>query len=121
VVRVKRRKRFAGEPPPYYRVSVVRTNATIDVAQSGLEGEHAVRCPVCLNVGLVKRVRRVAVVETSWTGEDIFIARGLTGTIIATARFKAFCDENRISNAVLIPANERSFDFYSWEQKGRGA
>jgi uncharacterized protein DUF1629 len=117
VVRVKRRKRFAGDPPPYYRVGVVRTNAAIDVVQSGLEGEHAVSCLVCLNVGLVKRFRRVAIVEKSWTGEDIFIARGLTGTIITTERFKAFCDENRISNAVLVPANEHSIDFYPWERK----
>jgi len=114
IVKVKRRSRQAPRtpPPPYYVVRAVRSRAAIDIEQSGMEGDGPVQCQECLSFGLLKRARRVIVDPTDWAGEDLFYARGLCGLIIASERFKFFCDTFRITNAVLFPAESYHFDFY---------
>ncbi len=121
VVKVKRHKRKKpdlSEQPDYYRVSVVRSQAAIDDAQSGLEREDPEVCPACrtgVASCIVKRARRIVLEPGTWTGEDIFIARGLHGTRLVSERFKSFFDDYKITSAKLIPAEEYSFDFYPWE------
>ena len=50
-------------------------------------------------------------------GEDIFIARGLPGTIVVSERFKEWCEANEVRNAVFVPAEEYAHDFYPWEKE----
>jgi hypothetical protein len=47
----------------------------------------------------------------TWTGEDVFIARGLAGTIITSESFYDFYVSNNINAGELIPAEEYSIDF----------
>lgn len=118
VVRVKRRKKsLQGDPPVYYRVSVARSGAAVDDAPSGIDREGAV-CPICRQARLIKRAKRIILESGTWTGEDIFIARGLSGTFLTTERFRDFCEENRVVNAVFVPAEEYAFDFYPLERMG---
>lgn len=117
VVRIKRHDRSMapyGSPPSYYRVRVVRGNAAVDERRSELERDDVGVCPVCRSGkgGGVTRAKRIVLEKSTWSGEDLFIARGLPGTYLTTGRFKCFCDDCKITNALLLPAEEYSFDFY---------
>lgn len=111
VVKVKRRSRFGGVPPKYFRVTVDLTNAAIDPTASGLEWGDANICPACLCGDELLRWRSVVVVPDTWSGEDVFIARGLPGTIVASERFKAICDNASLRNVVFVPTEEYEHDF----------
>jgi hypothetical protein len=122
ILKVRKHKKIATPPPRYFLVSVQRSRAAIDAAASGLERDESTEvevCPECRKGGGVKRTRRVVLQRSTWSGEDIFIARGLPGTYIASERFKDFCERNQVKNAVLIPALEYSFDFYPWEKSNK--
>jgi hypothetical protein len=122
IAKVKKHKKIGGSVPNYFCVSVVRSRAAIDVVASGLErndGTGAEVCPECRLGPGVRRAQRIVLEPSTWSGEDIFIARGLPGTYIASERFKGFCERNQMKNAVLIPALEYSFDFYPWEKSNK--
>lgn len=119
VIGVKAHKKL-GLPLPCYRCCrVARSRAAIDEAKSGLEREPAQRCEACRLGGIIKRAKRIVLEPDSWSGEDIFFARGLPGTILASEKFQDFCVKNHVSNCVLIPAEKYSFDFYWWEKGGK--
>ena len=113
IARVKRRgrARVRGQPPKYYCVSVVRSRVAVDGKASGLVLEEPWTCEECRG-GFLVRATRVVLEEHSWSGEDIFFARGLPGTILVSQRFKEFFERNQINNGMLIPASEYSFDLY---------
>lgn len=119
VVKVTRHKRLVGDPPRYYLAQVVRSQAAIDQEASGMEREPNVVCKACRVSGILKRWKRVVIEAGTWTGEDLFVARGLSD-FIASSRFKEVCDANDLKNAYLIPAEEYGHDFYPWEKQGEG-
>jgi hypothetical protein len=57
------------------------------------------------------RHARVVVDESTWSGEDIFYARGLSGLIITSERFAEWFDRLRVNNGVLVPSLEYSRQF----------
>jgi hypothetical protein len=118
IVRVSRRRRSARkiEPPGYYRVTVRRTEAAIDQARSGVEWAEPPTCPFCREGDDLQRWQRVVLEEGTWSGEDIFQARGLPATYIASERFKTICEEYKIKNALFYPAEEYGYDFYPWDR-----
>ena len=117
IAKIKRHKR--GRPaletqPPYYFVTACRSQAAIDAAGSGLVRRDAQVCPACRlgrDTGMIDRVQRIAIEPGTWKGEDVFIARGLPGTLITTERFKDFCDDNRITGVALTPAEDYHVDY----------
>jgi hypothetical protein len=111
IVRVKRKKKTVGEPPQYLRVAVPYTRTAIDLDASECEWDEPPTCSDCL-YGAIRSWRRTIVDESTWTGEDIFIARG-SADFIVTQRFKDVCDANHVSNAVFVPAEESGHDFYA--------
>jgi hypothetical protein len=117
ILRMKCRKRLAKPVPEYFHVTLWYGRAAIDDKASSLIREKPLPCPECRNGGIIKRARRIILEESSWSGEDVFMARGLHGTILVSERFSDFCKANHISNATLIPASDYSFDFYPWEQQ----
>jgi hypothetical protein len=110
----KRGRRVRVVPPPYYRVGVQRSEAAIDIARSELEGEEPIRCPVCLDVGIIKRAKRIVLQPSPTPEEDVFRPRGLN-LVLCSDRFRRCCAANRISNVILIPAQDYGFDFYPGE------
>lgn len=116
IVGIRRHRQFLGVPPTYYRVRVTPSLAAIDRGRSELEAEGPVRCALCLDAGLVKRARHVVVDPASWSGEDLFLARGLPGLTLTSARFRDFCAQRGINNAMLVPAEDYAFDYYPWER-----
>ncbi len=58
------------------------------------------------------RWQRLILEEGTWTGEDVFRPRGLSGQIMVTQRFKDACEQNGITNAFFTPAEDAGHDFY---------
>jgi hypothetical protein len=111
---VVKNKRKAPGLLEFYLISIGH-GARLDVIRSGLEEQP--KCQVCL-IGDVKRVSKIAIEESSWSGEDLFLVRGLPSLVMASEKFRVFCETESIANAVLIPGEEYSFDYYPWEKKG---
>ena len=61
---------------------------------------------------MVKRLRRIVLQPNSWSGEDVFFARGLPGTILTTERFKSLSDSAELANCSLVLAEAFSFNYY---------
>jgi len=117
VLRVRKHKRFRASPPPYYCVSVMRSNAIIDQAASKFEWRDSTICPVCRLGTDLKRWSSVIVVSESWEGEGIFLARGLPATVIVSQRFKELCEAEQIKNTVFVAAESYAHDSYPWERE----
>jgi hypothetical protein len=100
------------DPPAYYRVSVVRGQGIIDQEASGFEWEEPPTCDVCRRGEDLQRWKRIIIDPSTWSGEDVFYARGLASSVFCTARFKQFCETHQITNAILIPAEEYARDYY---------
>jgi hypothetical protein len=112
VVKVKRRGKRLGSPPAYFKAAVPRTRAAIDQSASEFVWEDPTSiCHDCRIDGIIKSYRRVILEAGTWTGEDIFYARGSTGVQIVTSRFRETCEANRILNVVFIPAEEYGHDW----------
>ena len=105
-------RRLSNSAPTYFFTSVVQGTAAIDDARSGLVREGKQICPKCRIGGIIKRTSRLILEENTWSGEDVFIARGLPGTIVVTDRFKEFYDFNNLTGGEFIPVEDYSFDFY---------
>jgi len=110
VAKVKRFGKVKGEAPSYFRVAIVRSGTAVDQNASGFEWDGVPTCSVCRQGQFLKRWRRIIIDTQTWTGEDIFYARGLPGTIIASERFKDVCESSGVRNAVFIPAEESAYD-----------
>lgn len=119
VIKVNRHRKTVDEPPQYFVAEVVRSESTVDVDASGMEwngGEEP--CPVCFhrNGGTFLRQKRVVIKPETWSGHDLFHARG-GASFVASTRTKEICEANGIKNAVWIPACEYEIDFYPSEAK----
>lgn len=108
----RRRKSLGGNPPDYWLASIVRSEAMLDEGASGLERDTGEVCSTCGLGGIIERVRRVALQPDTWSGEDIFFARGLPGTILTSRRFAALCEAVGIANCSLVGADTFGFDDY---------
>lgn len=116
VVRIKRHRKALGMPPPFFRAIVSRSHTAIDVVASGFEWENAPTCSTCLLGDVIKRWKRTIIDEETWTGEDVFIARGLPGEIIVSSAFKSFCDITRVKGTTCVSAESYGHDFYPSRQ-----
>lgn len=115
VLKVKKHKKIAGSLPEYFKADVMRSSAEIHQDASGFDWDEEPVCPTCRLGRIIKRWKKIMIVPGTWTGEDIFIARGLPGTYITTERFKQVCEQNHIKNAILFPTESYGRDFYPWE------
>lgn len=109
IVRVGRQKRgdLPSELPTYHLIQVEWNGANLDDERS-----QAVRrrpdCSFCR--GSVKAHRGVFLKEETWTGADIFIARGLNGVLIGSERLKQTSEQNNLKNIQFIPAEKYMYD-----------
>ncbi len=110
VVRVKSRKRVTEPVPRYFAVLPARSRAAIDDRASGMVKEAPWTCEEC-RIEFIIRFKRIVLEEGTWSGEDLFFARGLPGTMITSERFKEFCDKHAFRNCLLIEADRFGLDF----------
>lgn len=112
VIKTRKHTSTIGPQPAYELASIQRGGAAVDESRSGLVRDAPPACEECRTGGIVRRIDRLILEPNTWTGEDIFFARGLPGIIITSERFKRFCADHSLSNCCLLPAQDFSFDFY---------
>ena len=84
-------------PPTYLHVSVARGGAAVDEARSSVRRSAGIRCERCRSDGF-DAVNGFVLESGTWTGEDVFVARGLPGITIASDRFRRFVEDNSLTN-----------------------
>lgn len=104
--------RPSGPPPPYLCVRPVYSNTRSDPIASGRNPKRTKMCDACLT-GFEPGLKRVVIVEPSWTGEDIFFAVGMSGRFITSERFKTWFDQNEVNNGLLVPCDEYAEDEFA--------
>ena len=111
----RHRSSIGGSPPVYWLASVARSRAILDENASGLERDDGAVCSECSLGGVIKRLRRIVLRPGTGSGEDVFFARGLPGTILTSERFKSLCETAGLANCSLVDAETFSFDHYPQE------
>ncbi|MBK9260686.1 MAG: hypothetical protein IPM54_12810 [Polyangiaceae bacterium] len=101
--------RLGKRPVNYYHVEVRQFGTRVDMKRSLIEYGEPITCDRCLSAG-VDTVRGFAIDERSWTGEDIFEAWGMPGSIIVTDRVRQLRDEHGLTNVNLTPVEEYFWD-----------
>jgi len=112
IAKVESHQKLREPPPRYHCCRVGRSKAAVADAKCGLEREEPWTCEECWLGGIIKRAQRVVLEPSTWSGEDVFTARGLPGTVLVSENFETFFQQNRVSNCRLVPAEEFSFDHY---------
>jgi len=104
IVKIKRHKRKYPEIiPDYYYVRVPISHAKLDFEASGVVFTGEFICEGCKSGrGVYKSIERIVIEEGTWSGEDIFIARGLWGSFLTTERFKDFYINNNFKNGEFL-------------------
>jgi hypothetical protein len=64
---------------------------------------------VCRSGGL-DAIRGLALEEGTWSGEDLFEARGLQGLVLASERLRQFVEDETLTNVGLVPMDEYVWD-----------
>ncbi|MBK9262370.1 MAG: hypothetical protein IPM54_21530 [Polyangiaceae bacterium] len=93
----------------YFHVAPRRFGTRVDLTRSLIEHGKPFTCNYCMSAG-IDTIRGFAIDEASWTGEDIFIAWGLTGSIIVTDRVRQLRDEHGLTNVNLTPVEQYFWD-----------
>ncbi|MBF0407961.1 MAG: hypothetical protein HQM10_11440 [Candidatus Riflebacteria bacterium] len=113
IVHLKKGKRIFPPVSEFFQITILRTGR-INIIESGLEEPPS--CNACLRSQEFKRIRRVVLETNSWGDADIFIPFGTLTTVLTSRKFRDFCVEKEISNAIFIPAEEFSKEFFPWEE-----
>jgi hypothetical protein len=104
-------KRMAKNIPEYLVARVRRSGAVFDPVGSKAEYRVMWNCKECLT-GEMLRHQRVELMPGTWSGEDLFVAKGLPGVIITSDRFRQFCLSHRFRNVKLIEASKYGVDWF---------
>jgi hypothetical protein len=118
-VEVKRVRRQRRGPKPstvprYFFVTPVFGSAAVDEARSRIRRSSPITCDWCHETG-VDAIHGFALEQGSWKGDDVFLARGLSGSIVVSERFANFVARHGFTNMRLIPTEE-----FAWDPLGRG-
>lgn len=101
-------------PPRYYLVTLARSAAALDPGLSGLISEHEQKCGDCQFAGEIKALRRIALTPGTWSGEDMFICRGLPGVQLVTEKVVTAAAHFDLLGAEFIPTERCAYDGFSW-------
>lgn len=106
VVRINRLRPTSPQPPKYFYVSIVRNKARVNEIQSKFVRDGEVKCDFCQMGGVIKSFDGVYIEPGTWSGEDVFLPIGLTGTILVSDRFYSFVKEYEFTNINFVPAEQ---------------
>ncbi len=112
IVRVGNRKRgdLPADLPTYHLVDVLWGGANLDDKASKPVFTRWPLCEFCRSGGSVYSRERIILEPDSWTGADIFQARGVAGVILVSERFKEVVERYGLTNLLLIPAERYGYD-----------
>lgn len=99
-----------GVSPPTYRQVVIALNgAAVDESESSLVRSGDIACDACRSNG-VDAIHGFALEPGTWTGQDIFIPRGLPGVVVATERVTQVVKDHGLTNIRFVPTA-----MYEWD------
>lgn len=112
IVRVGNKKRgdLPADLPTYHLVDILWGGANLDDKASGAVFKHWPLCEFCRSSGAVYSRERIILEPDSWTGADIFQARGVAGEILVSERFKEVVERYGLTNLLLISAERYGYD-----------
>ncbi len=106
--------RLGRKTPTYFYVNPQRFGARVDLSRSLIEYNNLSPCLYCLH-GNLESARGFAIDEASWTGEDLFIAWGIPGSLIVTDRVRQLRDDYDLKNVTLTPVEKFFWDpYFRW-------
>ena len=103
--------RLGRKTPTYFYVNPQRFGTRVDLPRSLIEYDRPFTCMTCMEAG-VDSIRGFAIDESSWTGEDLFIAWGMPGTLIVTDHVRQLRDDHDLKNVTLTPIDKFFCDHY---------
>jgi hypothetical protein len=114
ILQVRRRHRSAkpSPPPRYLAVTAAYGQPALDLERSRLHTSAPVTCTWCRDTG-VDAIDGLAMEEGTWSGEDIFRPRGLSGVILVSERFMRFAQRHALSHFTFVPIEK-----YVWDPLG---
>lgn len=109
IVRVGRRKTgdLPSPLPEYHLIEIIWNGANLDDEASQAIRKEA-KCE--FHRGAVESLEHIVIEPGSWTGVDIFEARGLPGRVVVSERLKQVIEAYKLKNAWLIPAGKYAYD-----------
>lgn len=110
IIKVTSRGIVSNKLPDYFLARPAVSRAFIDDVKSGVMRRSKSNCPECLG-GDPKKIERLILAKDSWSGEDIFKARGLFSEEIASERFRLMCSEMNFMNFIFVRAEDFHFDY----------
>ncbi|MBX7105642.1 MAG: hypothetical protein K1X57_16280 [Gemmataceae bacterium] len=134
IVRITyRRGKPEGSVPRYFKAVVDKQHVTVDQQASGMQwapnyasademtdkqwGLGALGCSVCLwREGTFVRLNKLVILPETWTGEDVFHARGGVDNIVSH-RLVTICEAGNIKGVQFTPADQFEIDYYPSEMK----
>ena len=106
--------RFGKKTPIYFHVAVQHFKTRVDLARSLMDFERPITCYACVD-SAAECIRGFTIDESSWSGEDLFIAWGIFGTVIVTDRVRQMRDKYELTNMNMTPVEEYLRDpFHKW-------
>ncbi|MBK9266729.1 MAG: hypothetical protein IPM54_43955 [Polyangiaceae bacterium] len=102
--------RLGRKPHTYFHAEARLFGTQVDVERSRIEREEPIQCHKCKYGRLILSIRGFAIDEKSWTGEDIFAAWGMPGTVVVTDRVRQLRDDYGLTNVNLTPVEEVFWD-----------
>jgi hypothetical protein len=112
-----RPSKMAKGMPRYFVGRIKRSNAMFDDVASRAEYKRMWTCDEC-KTGEIVRFRSVVLVQDSWQGEDLFIAKGLPGIFLASGRFHDLVIAHGFQNINLVRASAYGIDWMPGSKKG---
>ena len=103
--------RLGRQPHTYFHITPQHFKTRVDLARSLMEFERPITCYVCIN-SAAESIRGFTIDESSWSGEDLFIAWGIFGSVIVTDRVRQMRDKYGLTNMNMTPVEEYLSDPY---------
>lgn len=98
-------RRAARSVPNYLHVKVIRDSALVDDIASGISRGRLPECIGCLSYS-VKTADRIVITPNTWSGADVFFARGLPGMILASQRYVDLVLASQFTNHYFVPLSQ---------------
>lgn len=107
IIKVVTKRKLSGDQAPLdFQVRPVLSGAAVDDNASSIIRDPPSPCSECRLGGTIRRFERIILEAGSWSGEDIFFARGLPGVPLVSARFEDVCKRQGIKNANFVQASK---------------
>ena len=117
ISRVKCMRKRSLQPltvPRYLVVSPHFGRALADPVLNRARISEPPTCPECRSTG-IDAIHGIVLEPGTWSGEDIFRPRGMTGQLLVTERFKDLVERHGFTNVQLTPAEQ-----YVWDPANLG-